>query len=93
MAKLNELLQGSRFGSYEEVIAVTETYFGAKDKSLCKKGIETLEKLWNECSILRSSSGHGTLYDASDQIYEGTIFGSYIKTILRHMNRSSYDIF
>ena len=43
------MLQGKIFGSNEEVIAETETYFESKDESFCKKGIEKLEKHWNEC--------------------------------------------
>ena len=49
---LNGMLQGKRFGSNEEVIAETEAYFEAKDKSFYKKGIEILEKRWNECITL-----------------------------------------
>ena len=49
---LKRMLQGKRFGSNEEVIAETEAYFEAKDKSLCKKDIEILEKRWNECVTL-----------------------------------------
>ena len=48
-ADLKRMPQGKRFGSNEEVIAETEAYFEAKDKSLYKKGIEMLEKRWNEC--------------------------------------------
>ena len=43
------MLQGKRFSSDDEVIAATEAYFEAKDKSFYKKGIESLEKLWNDC--------------------------------------------
>ena len=42
------MLQGKRFGSNEEVIAETEAYFERKGKSFYKKGIERLEKRWNE---------------------------------------------
>ena len=48
-AELKRMLQGKRFGSNEEVIAETGAHFEAKNKSFCKKGIEMLEKLWNEC--------------------------------------------
>ena len=48
-ADLKEMLQGKRFSSDDEVIAATEAYFGAKDKSFYKKGFETLEKRWNDC--------------------------------------------
>lgn len=51
-ADLKRMLQGKRFGSNEEVIAETEAYFEAKDKSFYKKGIEMLEKRWNECITL-----------------------------------------
>ena len=49
---LKRMLQGKRFDSNEEVIAATEAYFEANDKSLYKKGIEMLEKYWNECITL-----------------------------------------
>lgn len=48
-ADLKKMLQGKRFGSDDEVIAATEAYFEAKDKSFYKKGIESLEKRWNDC--------------------------------------------
>ena len=51
-ADLKRMLQGNRFGSNEEVISETETYFEAKDKSFYKKGIELLEKRWNQCITL-----------------------------------------
>ena len=43
------MLQGKRFSSDDKVIAATEAYFEAKDKSFCKKGIDNLEKHWNDC--------------------------------------------
>ena len=46
---LKRMLQGKRFASNEEVISETEAYFEAKDKSFYKKGIELLEKHWNQC--------------------------------------------
>ena len=46
---LKRILQEKRFGSNDEMIAETETYFEAKGKSLYKKGIEMLEKRWSEC--------------------------------------------
>ena len=46
------MLQGKRFVSNEEVIAETEAYFEAKDKSFYKHGIEKLEKRWNYCITL-----------------------------------------
>ena len=48
-ADLKKMLQGKRFSSDDEVITATEAYFEAKDKSFYKKGIETLEKRWNDC--------------------------------------------
>ena len=47
------MLQGKRFGSNEEVIDENETYLAAKDKLFFKKGIEMLEKRWNECITLK----------------------------------------
>ena len=49
-ADLKSVLQGKIFGSNKEVIAKTEAYFEAKIKSLYKKGIEMLEKRWNNTS-------------------------------------------
>ena len=51
-ADLKRMIQGKRFGSKEEVIAETEVYFKAEDKSFYKKGIEMLEKRWNESITL-----------------------------------------
>ena len=51
-ADLKRMFQGKRFGSNEAVISETEVYFEAKDKWLCKKGIELLEKRWNQCITL-----------------------------------------
>lgn len=48
-ANLKKMLAGKRYGSNEEVIAETEAYFEGLDKSFYKKGIEMLEKRWNEC--------------------------------------------
>ena len=45
---LKKMLQGKRFGSSEEVIAESEAYFESNDESFYKKGIENLEKRWNE---------------------------------------------
>ena len=42
------MLQGKRFSSNEEVIAETEAYFEAKDKSFYEKGINMLKKCWNK---------------------------------------------
>ena len=46
------MFQEKRFGSNEEVITETEAYFESKDESFYKKGIEKLEKRWNECITL-----------------------------------------
>ena len=51
-AELKKMLQGKRFGSNEEVIAETEAYFEAKEKSFYKHGIEKLEKRCNDCIAL-----------------------------------------
>ena len=48
-ADLKKMLQSKRFSSDDEVIAATDAYFEAKDKSFYKKGIEGLEKRWNDC--------------------------------------------
>ena len=48
-ADLKKMLQGKRFYSNEEIIAETNAYFEAKDKSFYKKGIEMLEKHWTDC--------------------------------------------
>ena len=42
------MLQGKRFGSNKEAIVETEACFESKDESFYKKGIEKLEKRWNE---------------------------------------------
>ena len=47
-ADLKRMLWGKRFGSNEDVISETEAYIEAKDK----KGIELLEKRWNQCNTL-----------------------------------------
>ena len=52
------MLQGKRFGSNKEVVAETETYFESKDESFYKKGIEKLEKRWNECIMLEGNYVH-----------------------------------
>lgn len=46
------MLAGKKFRSNEEVIAETEAYFEAKDKSFYKSGIEMLERRWNDCVVL-----------------------------------------
>ena len=51
-ANLKRMLQGKKFGSNEEVISESEVYFEAKDKLFDKKGIELLEKHWNQCITL-----------------------------------------
>jgi len=49
---LNKMLGGKKFPTNEEVIAKTEAYFEAKDKSFYKSGIEMLERRWNDCVAL-----------------------------------------
>ena len=57
-ADLKRILQGKRFDSNEKLIAKTEAYFEAKNKSFYKKGIEMLEKRWNECITLAGDYVH-----------------------------------
>ena len=54
-ADLQKMFQEKRFGSKEEVIAETETYFGSKDESFYKNGMEKLEKRWNKCITLEGN--------------------------------------
>ena len=49
---LKRVLQRKRFGFNEELILETEAYFEPKDKFFYKKGIELLEKRWNQCITL-----------------------------------------
>lgn len=51
-ADLKKMLAGKKFRTNEEVIAETEAYFEAKDKSFYKSGIEMLERRWNDCVAL-----------------------------------------
>lgn len=51
-ADLKKMLQGKKFDSNSEVIAATEAYFEAKDKSFYTHGIEKLEKRWRDCIAL-----------------------------------------
>ncbi len=44
--------KGKRYGSNEEVIAATEAYFEAMNKSFYKDGVEKLKKCWNDCFVL-----------------------------------------
>ena len=48
-ADLKKMLHGKRFSSDDEVVAATDAYLEAKDKSFDKKGIESLEKRSNDC--------------------------------------------
>ena len=52
------MLQGKWFGSNEKVIAETEAYFESKDESFYKKGIEKLEKHWNESIMFEGNYAH-----------------------------------
>ena len=54
-ADLRKMLQGKRSGTNEEVIVESETYFDSEDESFYKKGIEKLEKRWNECITLKGN--------------------------------------
>ena len=49
------MLQGKKFDCNEEVIAESEACFESKDESFNKKGIENLEKHWNECITLEGN--------------------------------------
>ena len=49
------MLQGKRFGSNEEEIAEIKAHFESKDESFYKKGIEKLEKRWDECITLEGN--------------------------------------
>lgn len=51
-ADLKRMLAGKKFTTNEEVIAETEAYFEAKDKSYFKGGIEKLEDRYNRCIAL-----------------------------------------
>lgn len=46
---------GKKFGSNDEVVAEPEAYFASKDKWFYKKGIEILEKSWNNISLLKET--------------------------------------
>ncbi|GFU02016.1 putative DD34D transposase [Nephila pilipes] len=52
---LKRMLAGKKFSSNEEVIAETEAYFEAKDKSYYKNGIEKLEGRYNQCITLEGN--------------------------------------
>ena len=49
LEELKRMLQEKRFGFNEKVITETEAYFKAKDKLFYEKGIEMVQKRWNEC--------------------------------------------
>uniref|UniRef100_A0A1B0G5T2 Uncharacterized protein n=1 Tax=Glossina morsitans morsitans TaxID=37546 RepID=A0A1B0G5T2_GLOMM len=51
-ANLKKMLAGKRCSSIEEAIAETEAYFEGLEKSFYRKGIEMLEKRWNDCITL-----------------------------------------
>ena len=52
---LKRMLAGKKFSANEEVIAETEAYFEAKDKSYYKNGIEKLEDRYNHCIALEGN--------------------------------------
>ncbi|KAF7281308.1 hypothetical protein GWI33_004888 [Rhynchophorus ferrugineus] len=53
--EFKRMLAGKKFSSNEEVIADTEAYFEAKDKSYYKNGIEKLECRYNQCITLEGN--------------------------------------
>ncbi|KAF7264992.1 hypothetical protein GWI33_021776 [Rhynchophorus ferrugineus] len=52
---LKRMLGGKKFSSNEEVIAETQAYFEAKDKSYYKSGIEKLAGRYNQCITLEGN--------------------------------------
>nr|XP_040579875.1 uncharacterized protein LOC121128360 [Lepeophtheirus salmonis] len=52
-AELKKNFCRKRFASDEEVIVENEAYFEGLDKSFYNRGIEKLEKRWNDCTILK----------------------------------------
>ncbi|KAF7262827.1 hypothetical protein GWI33_004005 [Rhynchophorus ferrugineus] len=52
---LKRMFAGTKFSSNEEVIAETEAYCEAKDKSYYKNGIEKLEGRYNQCITLEGN--------------------------------------
>ncbi|GFX91346.1 uncharacterized protein TNCV_3688101 [Trichonephila clavipes] len=52
---LKRMLAGQKFCADEEVIAETETYFKAEDKSYYKNGIEKLYDRYNRCIALEGN--------------------------------------
>lgn len=54
-ADLKRMLAGKKFKTNNEVIAETEAYFEAKDKSYYKNGIEKLEDRYNRCIALEGN--------------------------------------
>ena len=85
-ADLKRMLKEKKFDSNEEVIAKSEAYFKADDKSFYKKGIQLLEKHWNECITLE-----GDYVDEWSQILpKSCCFISHPPNLLSHVlkNRS-----
>lgn len=54
-ANLKRMLAGKKFSTDEEVIAETEAYFEAKEKSYYKNGIEKLYDRYNRCIALEGN--------------------------------------
>ncbi|GFT99035.1 putative DD34D transposase [Trichonephila clavipes] len=52
---LKRMLAGQKFCADEEVIAKTEAYFKAEDKSCYKNGIEKLYGRYNRCIALEGN--------------------------------------
>lgn len=55
VSDLKRMLAGKKFSANEEVIAETEAYFEAKDKSYYKNGIKKLEDRYNRCIALEGN--------------------------------------
>lgn len=54
-ADLKRMLEGKRFTSNAQVIAETNAYFEDKDADFYRKGIEMLERRWNDCIALEGA--------------------------------------
>ncbi|XP_040576711.1 uncharacterized protein [Lepeophtheirus salmonis] len=54
-SRLARILTGKKFSSNEDVIAKTEDYFEAMDKSYNRNGIEKLEDRYNQCITLEGN--------------------------------------
>jgi hypothetical protein len=61
-ADLKRMLAGKKFSTNEEVIAETEAYFEAKEKSYYKNGIEKLYDRYNRCIALEGMNNKIEFY-------------------------------